>query len=137
MTSSDTHNTKSRGRWIRILLLLAGLWLLSAVGAHAQSASCVGTYGGVLDGNVHPTGPSLLLIDGACTIKNYPASNPYRWNISWSGTNNTLLVFDNVVFDGNMSCDSHEHGDFVWFVNGSVTRAHILKCANLFVPVDK
>ncbi|HEX8808400.1 MAG TPA: SdrD B-like domain-containing protein, partial [Xanthobacteraceae bacterium] len=37
----------------------------------------------------------------------------------------------------NMSCDSHEHGDFVWFVNGSITRAHILKCANLFVPVDK
>ena len=36
-----------------------------------------------------------------------------------------------------MSCDSHEHGDFVWFVNGSVTRSHILKCANLFVPVDK
>ncbi len=120
-------------------LLLLGLALL-VVGvrpAHAQSSNCVGTYGGVLDGNVHPTPPNLLQIDGACTIRNYPASNPYNGSITWLSTSNTLLVFDNVVFDGNMSCDSHEHGDFVWFVNGSITRAHILKCASLFVPVDK
>src|SRR5215472_2899918 len=137
MTSSDTNNSRLRGSWIKILLFPFALLLLTAVPAHAQSANCVGTYGGVLDGNVQPTGPSTLLIDGACTIKNYPASNPYTWNISWSGTNNTLLIFDNVVFNGNMSCDSHEHGDFVWFVNGSLTRAHILKCSNLFTPVDK
>ncbi|HWZ73093.1 MAG TPA: isopeptide-forming domain-containing fimbrial protein, partial [Casimicrobiaceae bacterium] len=137
MTSSDTKTARPCGSWIKILLFAFALLLLSAVPAHAQSASCVGTYGGVLDGNVHPTGPSLLLIDGACTIKNYPASNPYTWNISWSGINNTLLIFDNVVFNGNMSCDSNQHGDFVWFVNGSVTRGHILKCANLFAPVDK
>src|SRR5215471_761963 len=137
MTSSDTNNSRLRGSWIKILLFPFALLLLAAVPAHAQSANCVGTYGGVLDGNVHPAGPSTLLIDGACTVKNYPASNPYTWNISWSGTNDTLLIFDNVVFNGNMSCDSHEHGDFVWFVNGSLTRAHILKCANLFAPVDK
>src|SRR5262249_4462871 len=29
------------------------------------------------------------------------------------------------------------HGNFIWFVNGSITRSHILRCANLFVPVDK
>jgi uncharacterized repeat protein (TIGR01451 family) len=121
-------------------LLLLGLALLFLGGvrpAHAQSASCVGTYGGVLDGYVHPNPPSLLAIDGPCTIQNYPASNPYTWNITWSGTSNTLLIFNNVVFNGNMACDSHEHDDFVWFVNGSITRAHILKCANLFAPVDK
>jgi hypothetical protein len=53
--------------------LLLGLVLLFVGGvrpAHAQSANCVGTYGGVLDGNVHPTPPSLLQIDGACTIEN-------------------------------------------------------------------
>jgi uncharacterized repeat protein (TIGR01451 family) len=122
-------------------ILLLGLVLLFFGGvrpAHAQSsANCVGDYGGILDGNVHPTQPSLLQIDGACTIENYPASNPYAGSISWLSTNNTLLVFNNVDFTGNMSCDSHEHDDFVWFVNGSVTRSHILKCANLFVPVDK
>jgi uncharacterized repeat protein (TIGR01451 family) len=122
-------------------ILLLGLVLLFLGGvrpAHAQSsANCVGDYGGILDGNVHPTQPSLLQIDGACTIENYPASNPYAGSISWLSTNNTLLIFNNVDFIGNMSCDSHEHDDFVWFVNGSVTRSHILKCANLFVPVDK
>jgi len=121
-----------------ILLLGVALLFLGGVRpAHAQSANCVGNYAGVLDGNVHPSPPNLLQIDGACTIENYPASNPYGGSITWLSTNNTLLIFNNVVFNGNMSCDSHEHGDFVWFVNGSVTRAHILKCANLFVPVDK
>ncbi|HEY2275923.1 MAG TPA: hypothetical protein VGH61_10505, partial [Steroidobacteraceae bacterium] len=105
--------------------------------AQAQSASCVATYNGVVDGNVLPQAPNLLQIDGACTIQNWPASHPYTGSISWLSTPNTLLVFNNVDFVGNMSCDSHEHGDFVWFVNGSVTRAHILKCAALFVPVDK
>jgi uncharacterized repeat protein (TIGR01451 family) len=137
MTSKHTNNARPRGSWIKILLFPFALLLLTAVPAHAQSANCVGTYGGVLDGNVQPTGPSTLLIDGACTIKNYPATNPYTWNVSWSGTNDTLLIIDNVIFNGNMACDSHEHGDFVWFVNGSLTRAHILKCANLFTPVDK
>src|SRR5215469_16608385 len=137
MTSKHTNTARPRGSWSKILLFPLALLLLSAAPAQAQSANCVGTYGGVLDGNVQPTGPSTLLIDGACTIKNYPASNPYTWNISWSGTNDTLLIIDNVVFNGNMACDSHEHGDFVWFVNGSLTRAHILKCANLFTPVDK
>jgi len=131
-------NVRARRGWIAILLLSLVLLLLGGVRpAHAQSANCVGTYGGVLDGNVLPTPPTLLHIDGDCTIENYPASNPYAGSISWLSTNNTLLIFNNVDFIGNMSCDSHEHGDFVWFVNGSVTRSHILKCANLFVPVDK
>jgi len=55
-------------------ILLLGLVLLLLGGvrpAHAQSANCVGTYGGKLDGNVNPTPPNwpnLLQIDGACTI---------------------------------------------------------------------
>src|SRR6516165_5621325 len=137
-TSRTITNVRALRGWMAILLLGVALLFLGGVRpAHAQSANCVGNYAGVLDGNVHPSPPNLLQIDGACTIENYPASNPYGGSITWLSTNNTLLIFNNVVFDGNMSCDSHEHGDFVWFVNGSVTRAHILKCANLFVPVDK
>src|SRR6516162_5149169 len=129
-------------------ILLLGLVLLLFGGvrpAHAQSATCVGDFGtppgvppGLLDGFVRPTPPNipnLLQIDGACTIQNYPAG--YGGSLTWLSTNNTLLIFNNVNFTGNMSCDSHEHGDFVWFVNGSLTRPHILKCANLFTPVDK
>ena len=124
-------------------ILLLGLVLLLLGGvrpAHAQSANCVGTYGGKLDGNVNPTPPNwpnLLQIDGACTIQNYPAPVGYGGSITWLSTSNTLLIFNNVDFTGNMSCDSHEHGDFVWFVNGSGSRPHILKCSNLFAPVDK
>src|SRR6516165_453487 len=131
-------------------ILLLGLVLLLFGGvrpAHAQSATCVGNYGtppgtppGVLNGFVNPLPPNvpnLLQIDGACTIENYPAPAGYGGSITWLSTNDTLLIFNNVDFTGNMSCDSHEHGDFVWFVNGSGSRPHILKCSNLFAPVDK
>jgi uncharacterized repeat protein (TIGR01451 family) len=137
-------------------ILLLGLVLLAFGGvrpAHAQSKNCVGDFGrppvtpggprvppGLLDGFVNPTPPNipnLLQIDGACTIQNYPAPAGYGGSITWLSTNNTLLIFNNVDFTGNMSCDSHEHGDFVWFVNGSGSRPHILKCSNLFAPVDK
>src|SRR6201981_1816286 len=138
MTSSDTHNTKLRGSWIKILLFAFGLLLLSAVPARAQSVGvCVATFGGVIDVLVNPVPPSQINIDGNCTIRNFPASNPLTSNISFAGTGRGwLLVFDNVDFIGNLSCDK-VHGNFIWFVNGSITRAHILNCANLFVPVDK
>src|SRR5262252_8610231 len=138
MTSSDTHNTKPRGSWMRILLFACALLLLSAVPAHAQSVGgCVANFGGVIDGFVNPVPPSQINIDGNCTIRNFPPSNPLTSNISFFGPGSGwLLVFDNVDFIGNLSCDK-SHGNFVWFVNGSITRAHILSCANLFAPVDK
>src|SRR2546430_7476604 len=138
MNSNDTNNVKPRGSWIKILLFPFALLLLSAVPARAQSVGgCVANFGGVIDGFVSPVPPSQINIDGNCTIRNFPASNPLTSNISFSGTGRGwLVVFDNVDFVGNLSCDK-SHGNFVWFVNGSTTRAHILTCANLFVPVDK
>jgi len=76
-------------------------------------------------------------IDGNCTIRNFPASNPLTSNISFTGTGRGwLVIFDNVDFTGNLSCDK-SHGNFIWFVNGSIASAHVVSCANLFVPVDK
>src|SRR6266436_3130882 len=122
MTSSKTNNARPRGRWIRILLFAFGLLLLSAVPARAQSVGgCVANFGGVIDGFVNPVPPSQINIDGNCTIRNFPASNPLTSNISFTGT---------------LACDK-SHGNFIWFVNGSITGAHVLGCANLFVPVDK
>src|SRR6516162_10287881 len=137
MTSSDTHNTKPRASWIRILLIAFALLLLSAVGARAQSVGgCVANFGGVIDGFVNPVPPSQINIDGNCTIRNFPASNPLTSNISFAGTGRGwLVVFDNVDFIGNMSCDK-VHGNFIWFVNGSTTTLRP-SCQNLFVPVDK
>jgi uncharacterized repeat protein (TIGR01451 family)/fimbrial isopeptide formation D2 family protein len=119
------------------LLLGAALLLLGgARPALAQSTNCVGTFQGLLNGNVTPVPPNLQ-IDGNCTIENYPRRNPYGGNITWAAVSNTLLVFNNVDFTGNLSCDALEHNDFVWFTNGAITRGHILKCSNLFAPVDK
>src|ERR1700745_18900 len=138
MTSSKTNNARPRGSWSRILLFAFGLLLLSAVPARAQSVGgCVANFGGVIDGFVNPIPASQINIDGNCTIRNFPASNPLTSNISFSGTGRGWLgVLDNVDLLGNLPCDK-VHGNFIWFVNGSITRAHILSCANLFVPVDK
>src|SRR5215469_9787071 len=138
MTSSNTNNARPHGSWIKILLFAIAVLLLSAVPARAQSVGgCVANFGGVIDGFVNPAPPSQINIDGNCTIRNFPASNPLTANISFSGTGRGfLVVFDNVDFIGNLSCDK-SHGNFIWFVNGSITRGHILNCANLFVPVDK
>src|SRR5260370_33859315 len=138
MTYSDTNNVRQRGSWIKILLFAFGLLLLSAVPARAQSVGgCVANFGGVIDGFVNPVPPSQINIDGNCTIRNFPTSNPLTSNISFSGTGRGwLVVFDNVDFIGNLSCDK-VHGNFIWFVNGSITRSHVLSCANLFAPVDK
>jgi len=137
MTSSDTNNTKPRGSWIKILLFTFTLLLLGAVPARAQSVGgCVVNFGGVIDGIVNPVPPSQINIDGNCTIRNFPASNPLTSNISFAGTGRGwLVVFDNVDFIGNMSCDK-VHGNFIWFVNGSFTTLRP-NCQNLFVPVDK
>src|SRR5215467_10298660 len=137
MTSSDTHNTKPRGSWIKILLFAFALLLLSAVPARAQSVGgCVANFGGVIDGLVNPVPPSQINIDGNCTIRNFPASNPLTSNISFTGTGRGwLVIFDNVNFIGNMSCDK-VHGNAIWFVNGSFTTLKT-NCQNLFIPVGK
>src|SRR3989449_6846546 len=137
MTSSDTNNARPRGSWIKILLFAFGLLLLSAVPARAQSVGgCVANFGGVIDGFVNPVPPSQINIDGNCTIRNFPASNPLTSNISFSGTGRGwLVIFDNVDFIGNISCDK-SHGNFIWFVNGSTTTVRTT-CQNLFIPVEK
>src|SRR5215472_1694821 len=137
MTSPNTNNTRPRGSWIKILLFAFALLLLTAVPARAQSVGgCVANFGGVIDGFVNPAPPSQINIDGNCTIRNFPASNPLTSNISFAGTGRGwLVVFDNVDFIGNMSCDK-VHENFISFVNGSTTTLRP-DCQNLFVPVDK
>src|SRR2546430_11151989 len=119
MNSNDTNNVKPRGSWIKILLFPFALLLLSAVRARAQSVGgCVANFGGVIDGFVNPAPPSQINIDGNCTIRNFPASNPLTSNISFDGTlRGVLVIFDNVVYTGNMSCDA-VHQNKIWFVNG-------------------
>src|SRR5262245_12342984 len=91
--------------WIGILLFAFAYLLLTATPAQAQGGvDCVADRGGLIDGFVNPVSPSQINIDGNCTIRNFPASNPLTSNISWFGNNHTsfLLILDNVVFPGNI-----------------------------------
>src|SRR6266851_657723 len=123
-TAGPPKSSPQRGSWIKILLFPFALLLLSAVPARSQSVGgCVANFGGVIDGFVTPVPPSQINIDGNCTIRNFPASNPLTSNISFAGTGRGwLVIFDNVDFTGNLSCDK-SHGNFIWFVNGSTTGA--------------
>ncbi len=137
MVSSDTHQARGGGRWLRVLPLVLVL-ALSAT-APAWAINCVANAGGIIDGFVnYPVPPPQINIDGNCTIRNYPASNPLTSNISWFGNNPTswLLIFDNVVHTGNMSCNLNAQGNKIWFVNSSSTSVQ-QHCLSLLIPVEK
>ena len=137
MISSGTIHVRAGHSWIAILLFAFAMSLLTATPARAQSDGCVSTYGGVIDGKVNPVPPAHIQFDGNCIIRNFPASNPFTSNSSFYGNNPTswLVIFDNVVFTGNMSCDKSQ-GNFIWFTNGSVSGLKP-NCQNLFVPTEK
>src|SRR5262245_9623392 len=94
---------------------------------------------GLTDGTIYPTLPSQWTVDDNCTIRNYPASNPLDVNISFyaPGGGAYLVVFDNVVHTGQMSCNSNgTHQHKIWFTNSSSSGVHA-SCRDLFIPVEK
>ena len=119
--------------------LLAAL-LLTAAGASANAQDCSDYPNGTLDGFAGTVAPSQLQIDRNCTVRNYPASNPLNTNFSFftqPGQTNErwLIIFDNVVHTGQMSCNSVlEHK--IWFTNGSSSTIQD-NCQNLLIPVEK
>jgi len=126
------------GKAIFLLLFFA---LMAFASPEALAIDCVADAGGVIDGFVnYPVPPSQIQIDGSCTIRNYPASNPLISNISFftsPGQNQQrwLIIFDNVVHIGQMSCNS-VLGHKIWFTNGSSSGIH-QNCQNLLIPVEK
>jgi uncharacterized repeat protein (TIGR01451 family) len=138
MVFRETSHARAGGSRIALLLFMLALLPLSAV--PAQADDCVADRGGVIDGFVDPVSPSQIQIDGNCTIRNFPASNPLSSNISFltqPGQTNErwLVVFDNVVHTGQMSCNAvHEHK--IWFTNGSSSGIK-QNCQNLLIPVEK
>jgi uncharacterized repeat protein (TIGR01451 family)/fimbrial isopeptide formation D2 family protein len=118
--------------------LFAVLALLGASAAQAQD--CSDYPNGTLDGFQGVVAPSQLQIDRNCTIRNYPEPNSISTNFSFftqPGQTNErwLIIFDNVVHTGNMSCNSVlEHK--IWFTNGSSSKIK-QSCQNLLIPVEK
>jgi uncharacterized repeat protein (TIGR01451 family) len=136
MSFGDAIRHRVTGTAIRVLLALAML----ATGTQALAEDCVGDLGGLLDGNVTPVPPSQIQIDGICTIRNFPASNPLTTNFSFltqPGQTNErwLIIFDNVVHTGQMACNSVA-GHKIWFTNGSSSSIQ-QGCQNLLIPVEK
>jgi len=120
---------------------LAGAVLLFAsIAANAQATDCSDFPNATLDGFVTPNPPSNINIDTNCTVRNFPASNPLTTNFSFftqPGQTNErwLIIFDNVVHTGQMSCNSVlEHK--IWFTNGSSSTIQE-NCQNLLIPVEK
>jgi uncharacterized repeat protein (TIGR01451 family) len=138
MSSSDMNKVRVGHSWIGILLFAFAMSLFTAIPARADD--CVGDRGGVIDGFVDPVPPAQIQIDGNCTIRNFPASNPLTSNISFytqpgNNTDRWLIIFDNVVHTGQMSCNA-VLGHKIWFTNGSSSGIHA-NCQNLLIPVEK
>ncbi|MDX1508371.1 MAG: hypothetical protein R3358_08830, partial [Woeseiaceae bacterium] len=125
--------------WVARLVACV-LLLAASVSANAQATDCSSFPNATLDGFVTPNPPSNINIDTNCTVRNFPASNPLNTNFSFftqPGQNpeRWLIIFDNVVHTGQMSCNSVlEHK--IWFTNGSSTSIQE-GCQNLLIPVEK
>lgn len=137
MISRDTKNVRVGYSRIGILLFAFAMSLLTAVPARADDCGKAVT---VIDGFVNPVPPAHIQVVGNCTIKNFPASNPLTSNISFytqpgQTDQRWLVIFDNVVHTGQMSCDAVQ-GHTIWFTNGSSSGIHA-SCQNLLIPVEK
>ncbi len=116
---------------IGIPLLLFALLLVSAFSAQAE-VKCSDYPGGVIDGNAGDPAPAQLTIDRDCQVLNH---NPLNTNITYiNNLGSFFVIFDNVNFTGNMSCDDVA-GHKIWFSNSSDHNISE-KCRSLFIPVE-
>jgi hypothetical protein len=126
-----------RSGWVAILLLVAVL-AVPVPASHSRSIAAT------LRTTASSTATFIRAyrrssIDADCTIRDYPASNPLDVNISFyaPGGGAYLVVFDNVVHTGQMSCNSNDvHEHKIWFTNSSSSGIHA-SCRDLFIPVEK
>ena len=122
----------------RTILLLLALWLGQASIAHAQSPvqfSCRDDFAGLIDGTVVQPAPSNVKLDINCTIRNYPGGMSTNFSFDNNDPTPYLVIFDNVVHTGQMSCND-PGGHKIWFVNSSSSGIQP-QCRDLFIPVEK
>ena len=127
------------GTLTRTLAAFVLLGLSAVANAQDGAVDCSAFPNATIDGLIDPA-PSNLNVDTDCTVRNFPASNPFDTNISFytaPGQTDTrhLLIFDNVVHTKNMSC-AVVHNHMLWFVNSSVTSVSD-NCINWLLAVEK
>lgn len=124
------------------LLLLLALVLGAASPAWAAGDMCSDYPGGVIDGSKLNLSQlsSTLGIDRDCTIKNFPQSSgglPFtNINFQFPEHASYLIIFDNVWYEGNMSCNDPTQSTFsMWWSNGSYNTISS-SCQEFVIPVD-
>ncbi len=79
-----------------------------------------------------------LSIDRSCTIRNFSCSDPLASTLNFaSHVPGTLIIFNNVCYEGNFACANVSGSAFVWAVNGSDFSSVKEGCQDLIIPVEK
>jgi uncharacterized repeat protein (TIGR01451 family) len=134
-TTADNLNLQRAGsKYGFMLLLFISLFLGSFTSVQAAQTPC-SAIGGVLDGDVPSSIPANIKIDINCRIQNFPGG--LNTNFSFDNNDPTpyLVIFDNVLLTGQMSCNKvADHK--IWFTNNSATTLKP-NCQNLLIPVEK
>ncbi len=118
MTSALQDSARTGGSRIANWLLAFVLLLGAAFAARADD--CSAYPGGVLDGFAGTPAPSQIKIDRTCTIRNYPGGMRTNFNFDPNDLTPYLVIFDNVVHNGNFACDA-VHENKIWLTNSSST----------------
>ena len=138
MNSRLTVSVRAGGSTNIVLLFLLfalSMGVASTADAQVQVDCSAPPYNGVIDGDVRPVPPSNVKIDTNCTIRNYPGGMSTNFTFDNNDPTPYLVIFDNVVHTGNMSCNAvADHK--IWFTNGSSTTIQD-GCQNYLIPVEK
>jgi uncharacterized repeat protein (TIGR01451 family) len=91
---------------------------------------------GVVDGEAGYPIPTQITIDQDCTFQNFPVSNPLTATLNFQTNDPSiyLIIFDDVIFTGNMACANIDHR--IWFSNGADYGSK-KNCQDLFIPVEQ
>ncbi len=131
-------------RSLPIALLFVFLLLLGTVSPVKAATVFCSDFGGVIDGfdpeaRASIDSSSTIGIDMHCTIKNFPESDPLditNINFNFPQQQSYYIVFDNVYYPGNMSCNDPTQSDFwIYWAPGGYNNISE-KCQAAMVPVD-
>ena len=133
----------------KLAAVVSGAALLLLVLGTAPSAQAAGVFcsefGGVVDGNNPATlaaiqSASTFGIDMNCTVKHFPQSMGgfpiTNINFNFPGQQSFYIVFEDVFYYGNMSCNDPSQSDFwIYWAPGGFNNISP-SCQQFMVPVD-
>ncbi len=136
---------------LRFAVVLALLVLVLGSASHVQAAGVFcsefseGGVPGIVDGNNPATlaaiqSASTFGLDMNCTVKKFPQSMGgfpiTNINFNFPQQQSYYIVFQNVYYYGNMSCNDPTHSDFwIYWAPGGFNNISP-KCQDFMVPVD-